>query len=146
MHVLKKFLDATMKGLLYAVTYLLATVLSFGIGVYILVRYNDVANFQAFELATITALLGGFALTGGFSTHPKLVRLTFALRKTGALYIISTISFVGFGLFYPLGEASAPAPNFATWLAICGYALGGLTFTFANWLFMLQIPKIFKEN
>jgi len=94
----KSILDATLS----IVVYLFGLVTFLGIPLYIIARYQD-PNFPPFELATVSALLGGFTLTGGFSNAcPEDLRLR--LRTIGALYLIATIAFILFGLYQPVDK------------------------------------------
>ena len=91
-------MKSTFIRLLQIVTGLLGACMFLGIVFFTIFHYGVAGSFQPFEMAIVTGLLGGFALTGGFSSNTRLVNFAYTLRRVGALYIIATIAFFLFGL------------------------------------------------
>ena len=144
MRIIREMVDGVFRLILCVFEMLLFL----GIILYIVFRYSNPANLQPFEMATVTTLLGGFALAGGFSGNARLVSLAFALRGIGALYIASTIAFVLFGLFLPLTEKTLPEllKEIATPVIVFGAYSGAFLFVIATGWILYVIPRIFREH
>lgn len=86
--------------------------LAIGISLYIVLSYTE-GRVVGFELATISAIVGGLLLaSGSISKDSRLSKFQGDIRRTGILYLAATISFVFIGLFLPLLKI----PGIAEWL------------------------------
>jgi hypothetical protein len=122
-----------------------ALLILIGMVFYVLLRYND-PTFQPLELSTISALLGGFALAGGF-IDSKFKDLSFTLRRIGALYLISTIAFILFGLYVPLDKQHIEAMSkILVFVIPTGFYIGALCFIGATSWFLWTVPSIFVKS
>ena len=141
-------MKSVITGLYTIILYVLGLILLYGIILYVVFRYNSPENLQPFEMATVTALLGGFALAGGFSGVARLKDLTFSLRRIGALYIASTIAFFLFGLFIPLTEETLPKilTDQAVPIAVASVYIGAFLLVIATGWILWVIPRVFKEK
>jgi len=121
--------------------------LFFGFILYTIFNYQTLQG-QPFELAKISALLGGFALTGGFSGITTHDILKFRLRRIGALYIVSTIFFVLFGLYQPLdkSDAAESLKNILKIVIPLAFYGGLIFFLMATLSFSLIIRRLFRER
>ena len=101
--------------------------------------FND--EKVGFELATVSALLGGFILTGAFIDRQSGDRQT-RLRRIGVVYMISTIAFVVFGLSVPvLNDFS-----FMPYAGAIGIAVGALCFAMGTVLLVMAIPSLWHKE
>jgi len=65
--------------------------------------------FPAFELATISAVLGGFLFSSGFTgIAEQNVELKHRIRRIGLTYLISAISFIILTMFLALAQKDYP--------------------------------------
>ncbi len=135
-------------GLLAVALTLLAVFQILGIILYIVFRYSNPHNFQPFEMATVSGLIGGFALAGGFSANERLRVLVFSLRKIGAIFISATIAFSLFGIFIPLTDQSFPSSltGLSGLISLIAVYLGAFLFTIGTIWFLCIIPRLFRDN
>lgn len=92
----------SVRRFLFGLSYLPAALFAIIVVSYIIktwLVFND--EKVGFELATVSALLGGFILTGAFIDRQNADNQT-RLRRIGVVYLISTIAFVVFGLSVPI--------------------------------------------
>lgn len=128
----------TVRRFLFGLSYLPAALFAIIIVSYIVktwLVFND--EKVGFELATVSALLGGFILTGAFVDSQNTERQT-KLRRIGVVYLISTIAFVVFGLSVPV-LSDIPFMPYAGAVAI---AVGAMYFAIGTVLLVVEIPKL----
>jgi F0F1-type ATP synthase alpha subunit len=118
-----------------------------GFFLYVVLNYETL-QAQSFELAKVSALLGGFALTGGFSGIKTHDILKFRLRRIGTLFIVSTIFFVVFGLYQPLDQPDSveSLKNILKIVIPISFYGGVIFFLIATSLLFTIIPRIFREK
>ncbi|OGN92221.1 MAG: hypothetical protein A2Z75_04395 [Chloroflexi bacterium RBG_13_50_10] len=86
--------------------------MTIGISLYIILSYTE-GRVVGFELATISAVVGGLLLaSGSIGKNSQLSILEGDIRRTGVLYLAATISFIFIGLFLPLLKI----PGIGEWL------------------------------
>lgn len=125
----------------------LSPVLLFGLFGYIIVTIPR-EEYEPFELAIVSALLGGFTLAGGFASRPA-PRLATGLRRVGALYIASTIAFVVFGLYITLDKVATPGDALSKVTQIivpASFYVGAPAFTWATAWLVTLVPQIWKKE
>lgn len=118
-----------------------------GLVFYIVLRATK-PDFQPLELAILSVLLGGFVLTSGF-LGGNSTDLKFSLIRIGALYLVSAIAFVLFGLYMPVDAMPDKSEELVRILGIIiptSFYVGAFTFTGAtSWLLWL-LPRFFKRK
>ena len=114
---------------------------------YVLVTVPQ-GEYEPFELATISALLGGFVFAGGFMSQSE-TRSALGLKRVGALYLASTIAFVVFGFYITLDkiatEGDALSKVTLVLVPISLY-IAVLAFAWATAWLVTLIPQIWRRN
>jgi len=123
-------------------------ILSAEIG-YIPIKHFGNADAPSFEMATLSALLGGFVLTGGFLSGSSNA-LGMSLRRVGTLYLASTVSFAILGLFLPIlkviGDADSIGDYIVVWVTGISMVVGMIFFaTATTWLIRI-LPEIWSKS
>lgn len=95
-----------------------------------------------FDLATVSALLGGLILTSAFLGQDKL-RSSYQLRRTGLLYLIATLLFIVLGISMQLQIWDAYSA--ALGIMIATTALGTISFSWATVLLVWQVPELWRK-
>ncbi len=142
MHKFKKILG----DFLYGLSYTLVILLALSVIVYIITHYFGKVEPPGFELATISAIIGGFILaSAGLSSYDSVRD---RMKSTASFYLIATIAFVVFGLFFPIADKLWDVPiyyDFVLIITAVSIGIGALSFSLGTvWLAFL-IPKFWRE-
>jgi len=134
-------------GILEWLSFGLYMIISVLVILYIARNLNETA-LPIFELAKISAILGGLVLAGGFfTTSPQ--ELKFKMRRIGALYLLATIAFVILGLalpiFAPLTEEMSYYLFFFI-LVIGSLIVSAVAFALATSGLTVLIPKFLRKE
>jgi len=117
-------------------------VLIIGLGIYIVHRYVEGGESPAFELAMISAVIGGLLFAGGFtgvtSTYAKEV------RRIGLSYLVATISFVFMGLYLPILKVPGMGEVLACAVISLSLLAALLSFGWATVRLIMLIPVLWK--
>lgn len=142
-----RFAKQIIETIIPPVIMLFALFTLFGLVFYIILRATK-PDYQLFELATLSALLGGFVLASGFiGQNNNNLRLN--LRRIGALYLVSAIAFILFGLYIPVDAMPDKSEGLIRILKILmptSFYVGALTFTGATSWLLLLLPTFFRRN
>jgi len=138
----KKFIA----NFLYGLSYTLVILLTVAIIAYIITYYFGKSEPPGFELATISAIIGGLMLaSAGMASYAVIQD---RMQRTALFYLIATIAFVVFGLFFPIADKLKNVPiyyNFALITTAVSIGVGALSFSLGTvWLAFL-IPKFWRE-
>jgi hypothetical protein len=130
---------------LYGLSYTLVGFLAIAILVYIIMYYFGKAEPPGFELATISAIIGGFILAGAGLT--SYANVQDRMKRSAICYLIATIAFVVFALFFPIADKLQNVPIYydfvliTTAVSIC---VGAVSFSIGTvWLIRL-IPSFWR--
>ena len=131
---------------LYGLSYTLVILLTVAIVIYIITYYFGKAEPPGFELATISAIIGGLILaSAGLSSYAVVQD---RMKRTASFYLIATIAFVVFGLFFPIADKVQSVPvyyNFVLTITAVSIGIGAISFSLGTvWLAFL-IPKFWRE-
>lgn len=131
----KSFLRNLFIGLSYGIVVLFTT----GIILYIIRSdFGKIGDSVGFELATISAILGGLILTSGFlEKAPNSLQAR--LRQIGVAFIVATMSFA----IYEISFASI-AYTLAQYITALSITLGALSFAIGTLLLALVIPQLWS--
>ena len=88
------------EGIIYGFSY---PILACGVAIYILQHFFGKTEPPSFELAIISAIIGGFALSSGFLEKVSS-GLQLTIRRIGTFYLGAAIAFVVFALVMPMAE------------------------------------------
>ena len=142
MHKFKKL----MRNFLYGLSYTLVILLTVAIVIYIITYYFGKAEPPGFELATISAIIGGLILASAGLT--SYVYIQDRMKHTALFYLIATIAFVVFSLFFPIADKVQSIPIYCDFVLIItavSIGIGALSFSLGTvWLASL-IPKFWRE-
>ena len=131
--------------LIYAVFY---PILGAGVGVYFVYTIANIAKGESpsFELAVISAVLGGFALSSGFVDEASSM-LKRSIRRVGVLYLGSAIFFTVFTLVIPMAKVETTGA--AYWIVfltnVISMFFAMLFFSYATALLIAKLPKLLQE-
>lgn len=138
--VIKKFL----KGFLFGIAYLPVIMFLFGIVLYIFeTDFGREVGSSGFELATISAVIGGLILASGFLEKASN-QLQFSLRRIGVLYLIATIFFIVYEISFPLIDNPLIDNPIAIWVVGISIASGALAFARATVLLVLVLRELWS--
>ena len=131
---------------LYGLSYTLVILLTLAIVVYIITYYFGKAEPPGFELATISAIIGGLILaSAGLALYAQVQD---RMKRTALFYLIATIAFVVFSLFFPIADKVQSVPiyyDFVLKITAVSIGIGALSFSLGTvWLAFL-IPKFWRE-
>lgn len=131
--------------LIFAVFY---PILGAGVAVYFVYTVANIAEGESpsFELAVISAVLGGFALSGGFVDKASSI-LKRSIRRVGVLYLGSAIFFTVFTLVIP--AAKVETTGAAYWIVfltnVISMFFAMIFFSWATALLIAKFPKLLQE-
>ena len=142
MYKFKKFIA----NFLYGLSYTLVILLTLAIVVYIITYYFGKAEPPGFELATISAIIGGLILaSAGLALYAQVQD---RMKRTALFYLIATIAFVVFSLFFPIADKVENIPVYyeiVLYTTAVSIGIGALSFSLGTaWLASL-IPKFWRE-
>ena len=131
---------------LYGLSFTIVILLTVAIIVYVITYYFGRAEPPGFELATISAIIGGFTLaSAGLSSYATVQD---RMKRTALFYLIATIAFVVFGLFFPIADKLQNVPIYyeiVLYATVISIGIGALSFSLGTvWLAFL-IPKFWRE-
>jgi hypothetical protein len=113
-------------------------------------NYAEKKAFPAFELATISAVLGGFLFSSGFTgIAQQNVELMTKIRRIGLTYLISAISFIILTMFIALAlkDYSQPWVNGFVLAGNFVSLLGGIiSFPWATAELVWIMPQLFATG
>ena len=132
------------KNLVYSLAYLVVVLFAVVIVAYIIeTNFGKEGDPVGFQLATISAVIGGLILTSGFlnkgSSKPNLA---LSLRRIGVVYLVATLSFVVFGVCFPLIEVASPF----TYASAIGMSAGALSFAMGSVLLAIKVPQLWSSS
>ena len=122
-------------------------VLILGLFGYVLVTVPR-GEYEPFELAIVSALLGGFVLASGFISRPA-DKLATGLKRVGVLYLVATIAFVVFGLYITLDKIATAGDSLSklTQVIVPGSLYIGVpAFTWATASLVTLTPQIWGKE
>jgi hypothetical protein len=131
---------------LYGLSYTLVIFLAVAIIGYIITYYFGKTEPPGFELATISAIIGGFILaSAGLASYAAIQD---RMRRTAFSYLIATVAFVVFALFFPVVDKLQNLPiyyNFVLITIAVSMGIGAVSFSVGTvWLAFL-IPHFWRE-
>jgi hypothetical protein len=132
------------KRLFYFLAYLVAVLFSVVIVSYIIAtNFGKDGDPVGFQLATISAVIGGLVLASGFlnkgSSKPDLA---LSLRRIGVMYLVATLAFVVFGICFPLIEVARPF----IYASAIGMVVGALSFAMGSVLLAIKVPQLWSSS
>ena len=134
------------RDFLYGLSYTLVILLTLAFVVYIITYYFGRAEPPGFELATISAIIGGLILASAGLTSYAVIQER--MKRTAVFYLIATIAFVVFGLFFPIADKLQNVPiyyDFVLKITAVSIGIGAMSFSLGTvWLAFL-IPKFWRE-
>jgi len=132
-----------MKVVAYRLSYVVAVLFSVAIVGYILTSFGEPGEPVGFQLATISAVIGGLILAGGMlgrgQPHPDS---QLRLRRIGTLYLVATLAFVVFGICHPLMGVS----GVFVFAAAAGMSVGALAFGMGSVLLATEVPRLWSGS
>jgi len=133
-------LKEQLKKFLYGLSYLPAILFMLGIIMYIIkTGFGTDGEQVGFQLATISAVIGGLILaSAGLSSYASAQQ---RMKRVGVFYLMATVSFVVFGICFPILEWNCIIP----WIAGIGMAAGALSFAIATTWLTLALPSIWSD-
>lgn len=117
------------------------------IGYFFYALQYELGNNVAFQMTTISGILGGLVLSGGLikGNSPPGV----GLRRVGICYIASALGFILFGLYAPLLD-ELPKDGlpfkFSRLAFQTGFIIGVIGFSLATAYLAVLIPKLWKKD
>jgi len=117
------------------------------IGYFLYALQHEPGDYVAFQMTTISGILGGLVLSGGLIEGKS--PLGTVLRRVGIYFIVSALGFVLLGLFAPLLDKLPPDElSFkVSELAFqVGFTIGVIGFSFAVANLTVIIPKLWKRE
>jgi hypothetical protein len=140
---MNKLID-DIKDIAYGLSYVVVALFTAAIVGYIVkTNFGQGGEPVGFQLATISAVIGGLILTSGFlnreSSKPDLA---LSLRRIGVMYLVATLAFVVFGICFPLIDVS---PYFA-WVSVIGMVIGAFSFAVGSVLLAAKVPQLWSSS
>jgi hypothetical protein len=127
-------------GLSYAVVALFTAAI---VGYIVKVGFGQGGEPVGFQLATISAVIGGLILTSGFlDREPSKPDLAMSLRRIGVMYLVATLAFVVFGICFPLIGVS----SYFAWVSVIGMVIGAFTFAAGSVLLATKVPQLWSGS
>ena len=129
-----------LKKFLYGLSYLPAILFMIAIIMYIVkTGFGTDGEPVGFQLATISAVIGGLLLaSAAVSSHASAID---RMKRVGVLYLMATVSFVVFGICFPILDWNPVMP----WVAGSGMVAGALSFAIATIWLTLTLPNIWSD-
>ncbi len=117
------------------------------IGYFIYSFQQEPGNNVAFQMTTISGILGGLVLSGGLikGNSPPGVEL----RRVGVCFIASALGFILFGLYAPLLDVLPEDElsfKFSKLAFQVGFLIGIIGFSLATAYLAVLIPKLWKRD
>ncbi len=140
-----KFID-----MLYGLSFTAVTLFAIAIIVYIVVTmFGKSGESIGFELGTISAVIGGFILASGFFSKAS-PDLQLKMKRTGVSYLVASISFVVFGICFPIVQVEALSVgsilySLVIWVSAVSICVGAVSFSIGTVLLAFLIPKLWRE-
>ena len=133
----------TLKSLAFGLLYLPVILFTVAIVLYIIeTEFGTNGEPVGFQLATITAVIGGFILASAFvGKEPQNSELQLKLRRIGILYLMDTVAFVVFGICFPIIEVSC----WFIWVSAISMCVGALLFATGTVLLALQLLQLWSR-
>ncbi len=130
-----------LKAFLYGLSYLLAILFMIVIVMYIIkTGFGTDGEPVGFQLATISAVIGGLILaSAGLSSYASAQQ---KMKRIGVFYLMATVSFVIFGICFPIIEWNVLMP----WIAGTSMVAGALSFAIATIFLAYTLPSIWSES
>jgi hypothetical protein len=137
------------KWVFFVVGELFFMVVMLGMVLYLVAQYKK-DSFHPFELATVVGLLGGFIFVAAFAER-VVDTLSIRLKRIGSLYLLSTISFVIFGLYQAgdqaqLLQAGESGSWIMKWVYPFTFYTGAVSFIVAMLLTLWVIPGLMEPG
>ena len=129
-----------LKGFVYGLSYILAILFTVAIILYIIESgFGADGEPVGFQLATISAVIGGLLLaSAAVSSYYRASRM----KRVGVFYLMAAVSFVVFGICFPILEWNCMMP----WIAGIGMVAGALSFALATLLLAYTLPSIWSDT
>lgn len=132
----KNFLRNFFVGLSYGLVIMFAT----AIVLYIIKSdFGKSGSPVGFELATISSILGGFALASGFLDRAP-TRLKTKLRRIGVAFLVATIAFAVYQICFPSIEYTV-----AQYVTAAGISVGAVSFAIGTFLLARVISGLWSQ-
>jgi len=117
------------------------------IGYFIYALQHEPGNNVAFQMTTISGILGGLVFSGGLikGDSPPGV----GLRRVGVCFIASALGFILFGLYAPLLDKLPKDElsfKFSRLAFQVGFIIGTIGFSLATAYLAVLIPKLWKRD
>ena len=124
---------------LYGLSFLPAILLMLAIVMYIIkTGFGTVGEPVGFQLATISSVIGGLLLaSAAVSRHSSAIKI----KRVGVFYLMAAVSFVVFGICFPILEWNCMMP----WIAGIGMVVGALSFAIATVWLTYILPNIWSD-
>lgn len=131
---------------LFPIIYVL---LAIGILAYIPLCYFEKEEPPGFELAIVSAIIGGLLFSGGFAgTASRYSELQGKVKRIGLLYLVATIGFIFLALFVPM--AKLEIQGIAYWTVFLVIVLSMLTsvlsFAWATAELVKLLPRLWSNS
>ena len=130
-----------LKDFIFGLSYVVAVLFAVAIIFYI-VKTNFGVDGEpvGFQLATISAVIGGLILaSAGLSSYASAQQ---KMKRIGVLYLMATVSFVIFGICFPIIEWNDLMP----WIAGTGMVVGAFSFAIATIFLAYTLPSIWSDS
>jgi len=117
------------------------------IGYFIYSLQHEPGNNVAFQMTTISGILGGLVLSGGLIKGN--LPLGVGLRRVGVCFIASALGFILFGLYAPLLDILPEDElsfKFSKLAFQVGFLIGIIGFSLATAYLAVLIPKLWKRD
>jgi hypothetical protein len=139
-----KKLSNDIKDLAYGLAYVVVVLFAIAIVGYIVkVGFVQTGEPVGFQLATISAVIGGLILTSGFlDREPSKPDLAMSLRRVGVMYLVATLAFVVFGICFTLIGVS----SYFMWVSLIGMVIGAFSFAIGSVLLAAKVPQLWSHS
>lgn len=117
------------------------------IGYFIYALQHEPGSNVAFQMATISGILGGLVLSGGIIKGKSPPGT--GLRRVGVCFIASTLGFILFGLYAPFLDKLPKDElsfKFSRLAFQVGFVIGISGFSLATEYLAVLIPKLWKRD
>lgn len=132
------------KDLAYGLSFTVVALFTVAIVGYIIkVNFGQGGEPVGFQLATISAVVGGLVLTSGFlNREPSKPDLALSLRRIGVVYLIATLAFVVFGICFPLIDVG----SYFMVVSLIGIVIGAVSFALGSVLLAIRVPQLWSSS
>lgn len=137
-------LGDSMKNLARGLLYLVAILSSGAILGYIIhTNFGQDGEAVGFQLATVSAVIGGLTLAGGLLDRGEArPGLALGMRRIGTMYLVATLAFVVFGVCSPLMDVSWTF----MYASMIGMAFGAVFFAIGSVLLASKVPQLLASS